>query len=236
MSIWREIWKESLKANRIMAEDEEKGLHEFHDLIKKFGEDGMIHYAKAAAWEYRNNIPAALQEYKKAQELFPVAHWKDVARKSIMRLETEQSLETFFNMSDFNDLLNYTFQKVYEYVYLDDLVRYVCLSAISRASSEWPLSLIDFRTILELQIKQSFPELTHDGDMSLIDLINALYRRRNINNSISTAMHQIRRAGNNATHRMETNHNDNIKNIKQFLLILDFFNKYNSAITQRSNS
>lgn len=234
MSIWREIWKKSLSANRIMGKDEEKGLNEFHNLTEEFGEDGMIHYAKAAAWEYRNNIPMALEEYKKAQELFPVAHWKDVAKKSIMRLERRQSLETFFNMNDFNDLLVYTFQKVYDYVYLDDLVRYVCLSAISRASSEWPLSLIDFRTILELQIKQSFPELTHDGDMSLIDLINALYGRRIINNSISAAMHQIRRAGNNATHRMETNDNDSIKNIKQFLLVLDFFNKYNSTFFQRS--
>ena len=227
MSIWRDIWKESLSANRIMGKDEKGGLDAFHNLIGKFGEDGMIHYAKAAAWEYRDNIPLALEEYKQAQKLFPVTHWKDVARKSITRLERGQSLETFFNMNNFYDLLDYTFQKVYEYVYLDDLVRYICLSAISRASSEWPLSLIDFRTILELQIKQVFPELIYDEDMTLIDLINTLYRRRIIDNGISAAMHQIRKAGNNATHSMKTNDEDDIKNIKQFLLILKFFNTYN---------
>ncbi len=229
MSIWREIWKESLSANRIMGKDEEEGLIEFHNLTEEFGEDGMIHYAKAAAWEYRNNIPMALEEYKKAQELFPVAHWKDVAKKSIMRLENRQSLKTFFNMNDFNDLLDYTFQKVYEYVNLDDLVRYVCLSAISRGSSEWPLSLIDFRTILELQIKQTFPEITQNYFVDLKNLIDELKSRKIINYEICSAMHMIRIAGNKATHRMETDDDNDIKNIKQFLLVLDFFNKYNST-------
>ena len=55
MSIWREIWKESVAANRIMAENEEDGLIAFHKLFQDYGDDGMIHYAKGQSYEYRKN-------------------------------------------------------------------------------------------------------------------------------------------------------------------------------------
>lgn len=59
--------------------------------------------------------------------LFLVQHWKDVAKQNIDRLNDNKTAEEYFDINDFKELLWYTYQKVYEYVYLDDFVRYVCL-------------------------------------------------------------------------------------------------------------
>ena len=181
MSTWRDIWKKSIKANRLYSLDENQGNDYFAYLSKKYEtkkEDGMIKYALAEALEYRNQKKEALKNYEAAKALFPVEHWQNVAQQSIERLSANKSAEDFFNKNDFKDLLWYTFQKVYEYIYLDDFVRYVCLSAISRADSEWPLSLVDFRSVLELQIKTTFQDIVQkyidEQNYSLSTIINEL--------------------------------------------------------------
>lgn len=238
MSVWRDIWKESLQANRIMAEDEENGQIEFHQLFKEYGDDGMLHYALGEAWEYRKDFQKAVEEYTKAKELFPVPHWKKVAADTIERVSSNITAEVFFNMNDFENLHWYAFQKIYEYVYLDDFVRYVCLSAVSRANSEWPLSLVDFRSVLELQIKTTFPKIVesvkyrNNDYASLKELIYELKNNGYINRNISNSMHQIRCDGNLATHDIEKYKHGYIReedfdSIKNFLNVLDFFNTYN---------
>lgn len=52
MSKWRDIWKESIKANQLMIQDEETGYLEFANLSKKYGNDGMIHYCIAESYEF----------------------------------------------------------------------------------------------------------------------------------------------------------------------------------------
>ena len=93
MSTWRNIWQKSVKANRIMFEDEEDGLIEFHYLFEEFGNDGMLHYALAEGYEKRKNISKAIEEYNKAMDAFPVPHWKDVAKNTIKRLEERKTAE-----------------------------------------------------------------------------------------------------------------------------------------------
>ena len=243
MSRWRDIWKKSLKANRLFSIDIEQGYEKFAELSKVYEvkeKDGMIHYAYAEAWEYRKEKQKALEEYKLAQSLFPVPHWKDVAQITINRLNANKTADEYFDKNDFNSLLWYTFQKVYEYVYLDDFVRYVCLSAISRADSEWPLSLVDFRSVLELQIKTTFPDIVQnyidDKNYSLANIINELYANKFISNEISKAMHQIRKSGNAATHEMKDFDDENVsyinnendsESLNYLLKILNFFNNYN---------
>lgn len=238
MSVWRDIWKESLRANRIMAEDEEDGQIEFHQLFKKYGDDGMLHYALGEAWEYRKDFQKAIEEYTKAKELFPVPHWKKVAADTMERVSSKKTVDAFFNKDDFADLHWYAFQKIYEYVYLDDFVRYVCLSAVSRASSEWPLSLVDFRSVLELQIKKTFSQIVksvkerNNDYASLNELICELEKKKYIKIDIINSMHQIRKEGNLATHDMERHEDgfigkEDFDSIKNFLNVLDFFNTYN---------
>ena len=246
MSTWRDIWKKSIKANRLYSIDLEKGYNAFSELqdeYEKDKQDGMIRYAIAEAYEYRHENDKALAEYKLAKDLFPVEHWKNVAQQTIDRVNNNQSAEDFFDKNDFKDLLWYTYQKVYEYVYLDDFVRYVCLSAISRADSEWPLSLVDFRSVLELQIKATFSDLVQkyidEKNYSLANIIKELKASKFINGELAYAMHQIRISGNAATHWMKsfddedennywnTFNKDDSENLNHLLKILEFFNNYN---------
>lgn len=230
MSTWREIWKDSLKANRIMSADEQEGLAEFDKLYKFYGDDGMIHYAVAAAWEYRGNYAKSVEEYSLAEKLFPAKHWKDVAHASLERVSSHKSTEAYYDADSFESLIWYSFQKVYEFVNLDDIVRYVCLSALARADSEWPLSLVDFRTVLELQIKTVFPGIVKDASnnergFSLFEAINELEKQGYISSEIKSAMHKIRIAGNVATHEFCFDPVQDIPNIKNLLRILKFFNE-----------
>ena len=234
MSTWRDIWKDSLVANRKMAYDLQDGLDEFDSLRNEYErekKDGMIHYAYGEAWEYRKQNEKALEEYKLAKDLFPVEHWKNVAQQTINRVSQNLSAEDFYNKDDFTSYLWYTFQKVYEFVYLDDFVRYVCLSAISRADSEWPLSLVDFRSVLELQIKTTFPDIVkpyiENNEFSLANIINELKRLEKIDEYKARAMHKIRKSGNAATHEMKTIDKDDFTNLDNLLTILTFFNTYN---------
>jgi len=230
MSIWRDIWKESIKANRIMAQDVEGGLAEFQRLFKKFGDDGMIHYALGESYEAHKNYTKALEEYNLAKNLFPVPHWKKVAQDTINRVSKHQSTEIYFETEIPDELLWYTFQKVYEFINLDDLVRYVCLSAIARASSEWPLSLVDFRTVLELLIKTEFPEIVeivktqNYGEFKLSNGISELAYQKIISKEIKDAMHAVRKEGNIAVHELRAISDDDITLIKDFVKILEYFN------------
>lgn len=175
--------------------------------------------------------------------LFLVQHWKDVAKQNIDRLNDNKTAEEYFDINDFKELLWYTYQKVYEYVYLDDFVRYVCLSTISRADSEWPLSLIDFRSVLELQIKETFKDLVQKyidkKNYSLANIVRELEANKMITGDMAFAMHQIRISGNAATHQLKTfDYDDNnycwddfneddSENLNYLLKILKFFNTYN---------
>ena len=103
-------------------------------------------------------------------------HWKQVVADTVRRIQAGKNAEAFFDGDDFEALLWLAFQKVYKYVHLDDFPRYVALSALSRGSSEWSLALVDFRTVLELEIKHTFPEIIEQirNDYSLYGALKAL--------------------------------------------------------------
>lgn len=231
MSVWRDIWRQCITANRIMAEDEEDGLIAFHRLFQTYGDDGMIHYAKGEAWEYRQDKEQALAEYGKAQELFPAPHWKQAVADTIRRVQTGKRAEAFFDRDDFEEFLWLAFQNVYEYVCLDDFSRYVALSALSRASSEWSLALVDFRTVLELELKRAFPEIVEfvkqqSQDYSLFKILKALENQYEVPKHILKVMHRIRIAGNIAAHDVENApETEKCEDIQAFLDVLSYFNE-----------
>ncbi|MCR5613242.1 DUF4145 domain-containing protein [Treponema sp.] len=230
MSTWRDIWRYGVIANRFYAENEEKGLKAFRKLHEVYGTDGMIHYIYAEALERRNLREPALEEYKKAKELFPVPHWKSVAEDSIRRLKSNKTTEQYFNRNNFEQLLWYSFHKVYDYVYLNDFARYVSLSALARGSSEWPLSLVDFRTVLELEIKQCFPEVIKEFDdanrYTLNKTIEKLEKLGKIDSQKIKAFDNIRIAGNIAAHNLYADESYKLKNVNSFIKVLEFFNDY----------
>lgn len=230
MSTWRDIWRYGVIANRFYSESNEKGLKAFRKLNEVFGTDGMVHYIYAEALERRNLKEPALIEYKKAKELFPVPHWQSVAEDSLKRLKSNKSAEQYFNKDNFEQLLWYSFHKVYDYVYLNDFARYVCLSALARGSSEWPLSLVDFRTVLELEIKQCFPEIIDCFDdenrYSLFKTIEKLEALGKIDSQKRKAFDNIRIAGNIAAHNLYADKKYKIENVNSFIDVLEFFNNY----------
>lgn len=231
MSIWRDIWRQCVTANRIMAENEEDGLIEFHYLFQNYGDDGMIHYAKGEAWEYRKNKTKALEEYCKAQELFPVPHWKQRAADTIRRLQEGKCAEAFFDSDDFEELLWLVFQKVYEFVHLDDFMRYVALSALSRGASEWPLALVDFRTVLELGLKNMFPEIVElvkrqPNGYRLFNVLQELQNQQMVSSHILNTMHKVRKDGNIAAHDVKhAPESEKCENVQAFLAVLTYFNE-----------
>ncbi len=259
MSTWRDIWRYGVIANRFYSENEEKGEKAFAKLMEVYDKpkkDGMIRYIMAEAYELQyqktNQLEykdKALKYYKKAKKLFPVKHWKEVAQTSYERICSNKTVEGFFNYKyekyidpkdnlekiniepDFNKFLWYAFQKVYSYTYLNDFARYVCLSALSRGSSEWPLSLVDFRTVLELEIKQCFPEIIDEFDnkenrYSLNKTIEKIREKENLDNEIIKAFHNIRIAGNIAAHNLYADTSYKLKNVNSFIKVLEFFNDY----------
>jgi hypothetical protein len=258
MSTWRDIWRYGVIANRFYSENEEKGEKAFAKLMEVYDKpkkDGMIRYIMAEAYELQyqktNQLEykdKALKYYKKAKKLFPVKHWKEVAQTSYERICSNKTVEGFFNYKyekyidpkdnlekiniepDFNKFLWYAFQKVYSYTYLNDFARYVCLSALSRGSSEWPLSLVDFRTVLELEIKQCFPEIIDcfddDNRYSLFKTIEKLEALGKIDSQKRKAFDNIRIAGNIAAHNLYADKKYKIENVNSFIDVLEFFNNY----------
>ncbi len=250
MSTWREIWKKSLEANSLMFFNEEAGLKQFDNLFedykdKKTGKkDGMIFYARAEAYELQEKNELAMKDFKEAEKLFPVDHWKEVASKSCQRIKLNKSAEEAYKQDDFIEYLWFVFQKVYEFVYLDDFVRYVCLSAISRASSEWPLSLIDFRTVLELQVNSLLAKNNRDSTDLNYAIDNLISHNIVNDDSIIKKMHIIRKNGNEATHDVKNIRDihkmsikeakEELKKIKCFYSVLEFFNTYNKEHNLKS--
>lgn len=265
MSTWRDIWRYGVIANRLFAESEEHGekafdkLMEVYDRPEKDGksrQDGMIRYIKAEAYEHKFKLSNdnkfkenALSLYKEAENLFPVEHWKEVAKESYQRLAIGDSPETFYNTRaisinedkdpqkneiQFKKLIWFGFQKTYDFVYLSDFARYVCLSALSRGSSEWPLTLVDFRTVLELEIKQCFSYVIEEFDnetnqYSLAKTIQKLYDYGEISKTEKASFDNIRMAGNIAAHQLYADNRYKKENAFQFIKVLDFFNSYRQS-------
>lgn len=233
MSEWRDIWKESLKANQLFAEDEDDGLTEFACLLREYGEDGMIHYAMGEALELKGNYNDALLEYKKAKELFPVKHWEIIAEDTIKRVSQKKTAEQFFDRDDFEECLWYGFQKIYEFVNLSSFVRYICLSAISRATSEWPLSLVDFRTVLEILLKTFFPEIeeyvrneNYKNEFYLSKAVFELKKKKYINTEVFDMMMKIIHDGNEGAHEPKEDMLKNTESICNFINIVSWFNNH----------
>ena len=226
MSTWRDIWRYGVIANRLYAEDSNKGIKAFRKLSAVYPNDGMIHFIYAESLERSGLLKPAGIEYKKAEELFPVPHWKDVAKNSIKRINKK-----IINYdSDFEKKLWESFHEVFSLVYLNDFARYVSLSALARGSSEWPLSLVDFRTVLELEIKQCFPEVidefNDENRYSLRVAIERLYETNKIDEYRKKAFHDIRMAGNIAAHKLYPYTKFKYQNLNNFITVLRFLNEY----------
>ena len=85
--LWREISAESEKARHVMIRDPKAGKEKFAELVQKHGEDGMILFNRAKAYEELGDVQMAYADYMQAEELFPMEERRNAAREAAAKLE-----------------------------------------------------------------------------------------------------------------------------------------------------
>lgn len=70
-----------------MLIDKTRGEKYFQELFRKYGNDGMIYYRRAQAYEELECVQDALENYKLAQRYFPITKWKNLASQGKYRME-----------------------------------------------------------------------------------------------------------------------------------------------------
>lgn len=226
MSKYRNIWRESINANKKMSRNLEKGLLVFDKLLKKDDSDGMIFYSRGESYEKHKMYDNALHDYQKAIDLFPLPHWKTIARiayhrvAKITKIETKKPTE----FSEVNDEQCKLIHNIYDFTNIPTFARMLALSAVHRIDSEHDSAFIDFRTCIELFVKELFEDGT---DIALRDMLDEIAKNENISSSVIDSMHKLKQRGNKSTHSSPTEITD--KEVKYYLSIFHEVLKYAHA-------
>lgn len=157
---WRDAWKKLIDASREMILNGKKDDTTPFDELTALQDDKMLLFEKAIAFECLGNAEKAKELYKKAsdeKEGLPVAHWRKRAKYFYDRLEKgivwSSDLNT--NQDVFNVQWDLYFNLHY-YTNLDDYIRYLAISSISRIGSEPAMAIVIFRTCLEIGLWTCF--------------------------------------------------------------------------------
>lgn len=89
MADWREIMEQADQAKCQMIVDQARGEQMFSDLILRVGNDGMIYFKRAEAYEALEKFDLAQADFRKALAYFPIDRWKKAAREGINRVDQE---------------------------------------------------------------------------------------------------------------------------------------------------
>lgn len=225
MSIWRDIWKSAVLANQKMVLEKDLNANVFVPLLEKYGEDGMIFYEMGEACETLKLEDSAIKNYKKAQELFPVPHWKKVAAFAINRIETNSTHFDSAGYKEFYKLQWNSFHIMHTFVNLLDECRYLGISALSRIDSEPNSEIVHFRTAMEVELEFRYPDLISSLGKNFC-LKEALERLRvqGVDWKIMRDMDNIRGEGNLSAHKNDYNEKYLSRTIKSFIIVMEFFN------------
>jgi len=155
----------------------------------------MIDYERGETNEFWGNKSAAIEDYKNAENNFPMEHWKTVAHYGIERCMGNQV----------NSPLQWqAFHKVHQLLDKREYkMKSVLLSAITLIDSKPEMSLICFRMALDKIVKDILIEENYDipEKLNLDDALYCLETDKIIKNSkVITAMHNLRKAGNSCIH------------------------------------
>ena len=71
-----------------------------HELLRKYGDDAMIHYALGLEYESRSDFERALYHYNRAYELFVLRLWKERALEAIRRIQSKIMEEKGMEVSE----------------------------------------------------------------------------------------------------------------------------------------
>lgn len=177
MTEWRDIWQEIIETSRLTLIEETQNYKHFDEIEDKYPKDKMILFEKAITAECLGDLPTATEFYKKASDEengLPVKHWRDRAEYFFERINTKKQCHVLGELDKQQSLRNVQldiYYNAHSYCHLDDYIRYLAISSISRFCSEPAMAIVIFRTCLEIGIWTYFEEDAND--------INEYYQQKN---------------------------------------------------------
>ncbi len=245
---WRDAWKLIIDASRKTIINKDSTCSTYFDALP-FQDDKMILFEKAIAFESLGNKKSALEYYKKAadeKEGLPVEHWRKRASYFLDRIENRGGFQTT-DLNLLQPLRNIQWDvyfNIHYYANIDEYIRYLAISSVSRIRSEPAMAIVIFRTCLEIGLWTYFPkevkEINEDykrkhyskdrkpRDIGLNDLLDELNSKhyKLLKGNEYTAYDKIRTYGNEAAHPGSIKAGKPFKYEDEELKpILDYFNQ-----------
>lgn len=87
MSNWQAAMANARSAKMLLLENRPEGEKRFEEVLERHGEDGMIYLIRGEAYEALNESESALNDYRLAEILFPIAKYREQARQASARIE-----------------------------------------------------------------------------------------------------------------------------------------------------
>ena len=229
MSIWRDIWKEAVSANQKMVLEEDSSAKAFSLLLEKYPNDGMVFYEMGEAYETMGDYDKATENYKKARELFPVPHWKNVAKFAMDRIEASPLHFDSVGYDKFYTLQWNAFHTMHTFAHLLDECRYLGISALSRIDSEAGSEIVHFRTAMEIEIRALFPDLIpNPNDLCLGKILSKL-KIAGVDWEVICDMDNVRLKGNDSVQENTYDEKYLSSTINSFIAVMEYFD----SISQR---
>ncbi len=212
---WRDAWKQLIDTSRISII--KKSIAPFDDL-HTLQNDKMLLFEKAIALECIDEKEEARKLYKEASDEktgLPVEHWRKRAKYFLDRLDRGGFLTDDLNTNQ--DVYNVQWDlyfNIHSYAHLDDYIRYLAISSVSRIGTEPAMAIVIFRTCLEIGLWTYYHEIVNtinedykrqnyseDKDIGLKKLLNVMKTKKCfMDNNEYTAYRKIKDEGNIAVH------------------------------------
>ena len=258
---WRDAWKKLIDTSRISIIN--KSIAPF-DELHTLQNDKMLLFEKAIALECIGKKEEARRLYKEASDEktgLPVEHWRKRAQYFLERLDRGGFLTDDLNTNQavYNVQWDLYFN-IHSYAYLDDYIRYLAISSVSRIGTEPAMAIVIFRTCLEIglwtyfekevneinirykekQRRNSKDKKKEPKDIGLNDLLDEMNEKYPIFQSNEyTSYHRIRIAGNDAAHpkRVSEDVMDQVPfkyTNDQLIYIMNYFNQTMRYLNKRA--
>lgn len=219
---WHRIWLEAIGVNSLLIRNGNEGERRFAELIQKHGEDGMIFYEWALAYETIGEKSLALEKFKIAKEKLPLEHWKEKAQYGIEKINGKFTKAYPRFLKPMHELHSYLYSPI------EQEIKYLLISSLPNVETETASTLIYFRMSLEFFIeiiaKKTDLELYRD----LKDNINLVCDNFSLSKDLHNSMDNIRHAGNAKVHPYHSDYDEELAEdiyarINDFLKIVKFY-------------
>ena len=159
---WRDAWKKLIDASGETIRNGKPENTEPFDNLKDLQDDKMLFFEKAIAYECLGNKEKAIEFYALASDDkngLPVEHWRKRAKYFLTRLKKEGctcvdelTLNSLNIEQEVESVQWDLYYNIHFYAYLDDYIRYLAISSVSRVYSEPAMAIVIFRTCLEIAL------------------------------------------------------------------------------------